>query len=428
MIQLQYINHLLNSRDASSLLVNNIDESFFSDYTDEFRFIKTHLEKYGVLPDKVTFATKFQRFDFIEVNEPEQYLLESLYEDKNKRTVASTFNKIRELFNAGRTNEAVNLFKSSAENFSSASHINATDLFADTSRYNAFVERTSDFSRYYVKTGFSELDAYIGGWDRLEELATIVARPGIGKSWILLKCAIAAAEQGLRVGLYSGEMTTNKVGYRADTLIGHISNKGIMRGKVEIQNEYKKYIDSLNTRFNGKIYVTTPGPTDLGHPATVTDMRAFVEKYDLDILCIDQHSLMEDQRHGKDPVTRAANISRDLKNLQMMKKIPIIAVSQQNRSLVEDGALIDVSHIAQADRIGQDSTVVIFLEQKDGVLTMHIAKARDSGSGAKLKYAIDLDKGVFSFIPNEDDALNGAGCEALKEEFEYTTSGGEEPF
>ena len=58
----------------------------------------------------------------------------------------------------------------------------------------------------------------------------------------------------------------------------------------------------------------------------------------------------------------------------------------------------------------------------------HIAKARDSGSGAKLKYAIDLDKGVFSFIPNEDDALNGAGCEALKEEFEYTTSGGEEPF
>ena len=109
-----------------------------------------------------------------------------------------------------------------------------------------------------------------------------------------------------------------------------------------------------------------------------------------------------------------------------MKKIPIIAVSQQNRAAVDETAKIDVSHIAQSDKIGQDSTVVIFLEQKDNVMTLHLAKARDGGSGQKLKYAINLDRGIFDFLPNEDDALNGSQCEDLQKEFEpnYSYTGG----
>ncbi len=417
MVQIQFLNYLLHTGDASHLRVNNIDESFFSDYVEEFRFIKNHLNSFGNIPDKITFANKFPHFDFIEVHETSKYLVDELYKDKNKRTLAKIFNKVRELINEGRIEEATSLYTHATEELTSATHIEATNIFENTSRYDTYVERSRDFSKYYVKTGFPELDEAIGGWDRLEELATIVARPGVGKSWVLLKCAIAAAEQGLNVGLYSGEMSELKVGFRVDTLIGHVSNRGIIHGNIEVQNDYKQYIDSLPNRFKGAFWVITP--TDLGHPATVTDLQAFIEKYHLDILCIDQHSLMEDERRGKDPVTRAANISKDLKNLQVQKKIPIIAVSQQNRSLVEDGGIIDVSHIAQADRIGQDSTAVIFLEQKDGVLTLHIAKSRDSVSGSKLKYAIDLDKGIFSFIPMEMDALNGEGCEDLRNEYDY---------
>ena len=52
-------------------------------------------------------------------------------------------------------------------------------------------------------------------------------------------------------------------------------------------------------------------------------------------------------------------------------------------------------------------------------MTLHLAKCRDSITGAKLKYAVDLDKGVFSIIPNEDDALSGNKCEELRDEYEY---------
>lgn len=416
MIQLQFINWLLQNQDASPLIANQIDSSFFSDFKAEFNFISDHISKFEKVPDKITFANKFPHFDFIEVTESQDYLIDTLYKDKNKRNLARIFNSVRDLINDDKVDEAVALFSRATETISTASHLPAVNLFNSSHRYDKYVEKTHNFFKYYIRTGFTELDTAIGGWDRLEELATIVARPGVGKSWVLLKCAIAAAEQGLRVGLYSGEMSADKVGYRADTLVGHISNKGIMRGDIEVQNEYKKYMDRISTDMKGELWVITP--TDLHHPATVTDLRAFIEKYNLEVLCVDQHSLLEDERRGKDAITRASNISRDLKNLQVLKKIPIIAVSQQNRASVEENQLIDVSHIAQADRIGQDSTAVIFLEQKDNVLTMHIAKARDSTTGAKLKYAIDLDKGVFSFIPTEGDATDGEGCEELHREFD----------
>lgn len=403
-------------------MVNSIDDSFFSDYGDEYNFIRNHMSQYGQVPDRLTFADKFGDFDWIEVNENPNYLVDELYRDRNKRTLAKVFNGVRDRINSGDVEGAMALFTTSSQELVASTHIDCVDIIRDVSRYDAYLERTQDFNKFYVKTGFSELDELVGGWDRLEEYATIVARPGVGKSWVLLRCAMAAAEQGLRAGLYSGEMSETKVGYRFDTLAGHISNSGIIHGNSELMNSYKAFLDSMESRFTGTLKVITPKM--IKHSATVTDLEAFIEKEKLDILFIDQHSLMEDQRKAKDPVTRAANISKDLKNLQVLKRIPIITVSQQNRNMVDDNSVIDVSHIAQADRIGQDSTIVIFLEQKNHVLTMHLAKSRDNGAGFKLKYAIDLDKGVFQFVPNEDDALNGSACEDLRNEFEPQYDGG----
>lgn len=403
-------------------MVNSIDDSFFSDYQDEYNFIRNHLSNYNQVPDKLTFANQFSDFDWIEVTENPNYLVDELYRDRNKRTLAKVFNGVRDRINVGDVEGAMALFTSSSQELVASTHIDCVDIIRDTTRYEAYLERTQDFNKFYVKTGFHELDELIGGWDRLEEYATIVARPGVGKSWVLLRCAMAAAEQGLRAGLYSGEMSETKVGYRFDTLAGHISNSGIIHGNSELMNSYKSFLDSMSSRFSGTLKVITPKM--IKHSATVTDLEAFIEKEKLDILFIDQHSLMEDQRKAKDPVTRAANISKDLKNLQVLKRIPIITVSQQNRSLVDDNAVLDVSHIAQADRIGQDSTVVVFLEQKNQVLTMHLAKSRDNGAGVKIKYAIDLDKGIFQFVPNEEDPISSEACEQLRHEFEPQYDGG----
>lgn len=423
MIQLQVLNKIINNKDSSILLLNNLNQEYFSDYPNEYNFIKNHLTQYGKIPDQVSFLDKFPEFTVLEVEEPTSYLVNELYSDYNTRFLAKTFNKVRELLNKGKTEEAMQLYTTAANDMVKAVHLDSVDLLEDTSRYDAYVERCNNFAKYYVKTGFKELDQLIGGWDKFEELATIAARPGVGKSWILILMAKAALEQGLRVGMYSGEMSERKVGYRFDTWVSHISNFSLTKGRVEVQNEYKQYIDSLKEKFNTCFKVLTPAM--INGPAGVTALRAFIEKENLDILFIDQHSLLEDDRRARNPVEKAANISRDLKNLQVLKQIPIIAVSQQNRASTENGA--STANIAQSDRISQDSTILIFLEQKDGVLTLNLVKARDAVNNKKLQYACDFDKGILQFMPEEESDTTGA-CEDLRAEYEYNDVDGDDVF
>lgn len=403
MIQLQFLNYLLSSGDSSLIFSNNLNKEFFSDYPKEYDYIVKHIKDYGNVPDLVTFLDEFPKFDVTEVSESPDYLINKLYKDKNTRALVDIFNEVKDSLVADDIDKAMETYLNSIDKMTQAKRIDSIDILKDTSRYEAYLERCDNFDKYFVKTGFKELDEIIGGWDREEELATIVARSNQGKSWILFKCAVAAVEQGLNVGLYSGEMSERKVGYRVDTLISNISNTAITKGNRSVQNQYKKYLDELPNRFEGSLKILTPNMID--GPAGVSALRAFIERDKLDILFIDQHSLLEDDRRARQPFEKAANISRDLKNLQTLKKIPIIAVSQQNRTSTENG--VGLEHVAQSDRIAQDSTIVIFFEQKDGTMTMHLIKSRDSANMKDLKYNINLDNGTFIYIPEtEDDEID----------------------
>lgn len=404
MIQEQVLNHILNTKDSSLIILNRLDDSFFPNYKNEWNYIINHFNTYGVIPDKESFLNSFPDFDLINVDEPLQYLVDELYKEHQSNQLATTFNKVRKMLLDNKIEDAVDLYKKAYEDLAVGVPLTSVDILKDTSRYDAYVERLTSFDKYYVRTGLPELDSIIGGWDREEELATIVARTNVGKSWLLLKFAVAAAEQGLNVGVYSGEMSERKVGYRIDTLIQHISNGALIHGSSSIQNDYKTYIENLPTRFKGNIKVLTPNM--INGPAGVTTLRAFIEKDNLDILFIDQHSLLEDDRKAKNPVERASNISKDLKNLQVLKRIPIISVSQQNRSSTENG--VGSEHIAQSDRIAQDSTIILFFEKhKDdnSLLDIDLVKSRDSVNGKKLTYKVDFNKGDFIYMSSGDEKL-----------------------
>lgn len=416
MIQLQVINKILKTKDSSIVTLNNLNESYFSEYPKEFNYIDDHIEKYGSVPDTESFLQQFQNFQIIQVDEPDSYLVAELARDYNKRKVALYYNKIRDCCISDDSDKAIDLVMKAAESISSGTPMRCVDITKDTSRYDDYISRTKDLGKYYVKTGFDELDQIIGGWDRQEELATIVARTNYGKSWVLLKCAVAAVQQGLHAGLYSGEMSARKVGYRFDTLVGHIPNGALNHGDASAEVDYRKYMDDLPDMFSngGSLKILTPDMID--GPAGVRALRSFIEKEHLDILFIDQHSLLEDDRHGRTPIDKASDISKDLKNLQVLKRIPIVSVSQQNRASTENG--LDTTMVAQSDRIGQDSTIVIFLDKKDDTMKLELIKSRDSENGKKLTYKVDFNRGTFTYIPDENDGVGGNSADAGSADFD----------
>jgi len=414
--QLQVLNKVLQTKDFSLIELNNLTEDFFFNYKAEFNYIKNHYEKYQTVPDKLTFINVFPEFDIIEVTEPDNYLIEQLYKDYNSSFIAMRFNKIKGLIEADKTDEAVDYLVKSIDSLHQGSAIQSHDLLNDTSRYDRYLERVTNHDKYYIRTGFPELDNIIGGLDRENENMVIAARTGIGKTWTLLIMAAAAVQQGLRVGIYSGEMSVDKVGYRIDTIIGGINNNVITRGiDTSVQMQYKDYLENLKKGMyskdgRGALKILTPN--DIAGPATVAALRAFVDKEHLEILFIDQYSLLEDTSHAQTGHERVANISKAVKNLQVMKRIPIVSVAQMNRTKNDDGEK-DTTQIGLSDRIGQDATCVIMLDRereyldekktqvKDDKLIMDITKSRDGGTG-KLVYKANFNTGKFIILNPSD--------------------------
>jgi hypothetical protein len=109
-------------------MTSNIDDSFFSDYKAEYNFIRDHITNFNSIPDKVTFASKFKDFDFIEVSESASFLVDELYKDKNVRALAKVFNGIRNCINSGDIEGAMDLFNSSHDQLLQSSHLEAVDI------------------------------------------------------------------------------------------------------------------------------------------------------------------------------------------------------------------------------------------------------------------------------------------------------------
>lgn len=425
MIQTQIINYFLDTKDKSLITLNTLNIKYFSEYSAEWTFIENHLREYDNIPDKETFLNIFPDFEIINVKETPSYLISELFRDYQTRQLALAFNSVRDELMAGNTEKAIETYRKINEGLTAGISLQCVDIIKDTTRYDDYVVRTQNFGKYYVSTGFPEIDALIGGWDREEELATIIARTNVGKSWILIKCAEAATKQGLIVGLYSGEMSARKVGYRFDTLAGHISNGALVHGNASAMGDYKNFLQKqLPLTYKGSLKVLTPDM--INGPAGVSALRAFIEKEKLDILFIDQHSLLEDDRGARNPVEKASNISRDLKNLQVMKHIPIISVSQMNRTKNEDGSdRIDTVMLAQSDRIAQDSTIILGLsrdKKDDSLMKMQLVKSRDSVNNKFLSYIVDFNTGRFIFVPEEEKgAEEDEGLGSKSQSSDYVT-------
>lgn len=431
--QVQVLNKILSEKDYSIISENNLTKEHFPKYVSEFNFILNHYKKYNQVPDVETFVKNFPSFEIFNVNESTEYLVNELYKERTDNYLANTFNKIRDLIINGKTDEAMNVLSTASTKAYENKKLEAVDILEDISRYDIYVDKTQDFAKYYITTGFKELDASFGGGiDRRNAYFVVSARAGYGKTLVMIKMAAAAAEKGLRVGFYEGEMSLDKIGNRLDSIMSHISNSSINLGKVEIANTYKIFLENLKDNHNGNLFVLTRDMVP-DNRVTVDVLRAFVEKYNLEMLFVDQISLLDDSHYAKQTFDQAANISKDLKNLQVQKHIPIVLASQQNRTSIEEGKYAGTQNLSLSDRIGQDATDVVFLNKEDSVMTFNIAKARDGCKQNVLTYQVNFNNCEWVYLPQEDDKLTMDYSDSNSETFTpksytYEDDLGELPF
>jgi replicative DNA helicase len=253
-------------------------------------------------------------------------------------------------------------------------------------------------------TGFQRLDNLTGGLQP-GQLILVAARPGMGKSSFALQLAAQlAARSGLAVPFYSYEMGVDELMLRLLSGAIGLDATRIRSGSIprELERELAGALDSLER---------LPLLIDDNPPDTVTALRSQLRRLDrrqrLGAVFVDYLQLMQGDRRSDSRANEIGEISRGLKRLAAELKVPVVALSQLNRSLeLRPNKRPQLSDLRDSGTLEQDANLVLFLHRESvfnpsftpaNLVECIIGKQR---SGPLGMVPLDFDGPTTSFTPS----------------------------
>ena len=398
MTELQVISRVLNQQSLAIMEDNHITDDYFITYPEEYQFIKQHKEQFGNVPDKETFLARFPNFQIIDVQETDEYLVDTFNEEHLYALTVPVINKTAELIQTD-TRVAMEYLQAELPKLimNNTRKIGNDIVKNSKDRLEEYENKKINQDKFFIPTGFRELDNIIGGLSCSEELVVIFARTGVGKSWVLIKILQNAWAEGNRVALLEPEMSANKTGYRFDTLNRNFSNMKLLRGVEE--DGYESYIGELEKN-DTPFYILHP--KDFGRKVSVSKLKNFCKTNHIDILGIDGISYLYDERKekGDNRSTMLTNISEDLMDLSIELGIPVLVVCQSNREGAKEEDSPNIENIRDSDGIAYNASLIISAKQKEEGLQLSIKKNRNGKNGDSLIYTWDIDRGTFNYLPS----------------------------
>jgi len=212
-----------------------------------------------------------------------------------------------------------------------------------------------------VPSGYLELDKMTSGW-KATDLVIVAARPSMGKTAFVLNLARnAAVDFNMPVAIFSLEMGAVQLAKRLISLECEIDAQKVSNGKMT-DNEYAILRDKVEKLSASPIYIND-------QPAiNVYELRAQCRRlqnaHGIKMVIIDYLQLMSGGGDkGMNREQEISNISRSLKGLAKELNIPVIALSQLNRSVETRGGekKPQLSDLRESGSIEQDADMVMFL-------------------------------------------------------------------
>jgi len=242
-----------------------------------------------------------------------------------------------------------------------------------------------------IQSGFSDLDEMTSGFQK-GNLIIIAARPSMGKTALALNIGqYAATRLGKQVVVFSLEMSRHELALRLLAMESGIDSKRLREGRLT-QRETDEFFEAL-TRLS-----RTPMVVDDTAAISIFDIRTRARHLHregkCDLIILDYLQLAKGTVGGRDDRSRQeeiAEVSRMLKAIAKELEVPVIALSQLNRSLEarKDKRPLP-SDLRESGSIEQDADVIMFIyrdeyyekNSKDkGIAELILGKQRNGPTG-----------------------------------------------
>ena len=247
-----------------------------------------------------------------------------------------------------------------------------------------------------ISTGYYDLNDITSGLQK-SELIVIAARPSMGKSSLVLNIAEHAGTKEKKPTLiFSMEMSAQQVAQNMLCSTAKIDAHLLRTGKLD-DNQFSNLSLAMGDLSESEIFIDdTPG---LGLLELRAKARRLKLQHNIQMIIVDYLQLME-ARKAENRQQEISGISRGLKALARELEVPVIAVSQLNRSVeTREGHTPRMSDLRESGSIEQDADVIILLHREDyydptkrpGEVDLNIAKQRNGPTGkVKLTFRREI--------------------------------------
>lgn len=275
------------------------------------------------------------------------------------RTYISIINKAPDIMAANIDSELENTIEQLTE-LSNLKRVVKVPVLGDIASEYRYTYFNSEYNPEYLYLGFQRLDAAIGGLEK-GSLTCIGARPSVGKTAYVNQIVLEKGKYN-PVAFFSYEMNEKQILDRIIANDSGIPFDRIRNAKGFLNDEEKRFNYSFEKITQNKNLRLLAKPTSKF--STVSDIRRICKSIDgLSLIVIDYLQLIKPEKDRRGNRTNeVGDISRSLKELALELGVPIIVLSQLNRSLeyrpVKEPMMAD---LRESGDIEQDCDNIIFL-------------------------------------------------------------------
>lgn len=249
-----------------------------------------------------------------------------------------------------------------------------------------------------LSTGYVEFDEMTAGLQPTD-LIILAARPAMGKTTFALNIAEAAAFIGKPVAkpvaVFSMEMSSSQLALRLISSIGRINATRLRTGQLE-DEDWSRVSAAIRRLKETKFFIDdTPA---LSPEALRAKARRLKREHGLGLIVVDYLQLMQVPGSSENRATEISEISRSLKALAKELNVPVLALSQLNRSLeTRTDKRPVMADLRESGAIEQDADMIVFIYRDDyynrdaspdkGLAEIIIGKQRNGPTGSfKLRF------------------------------------------
>ena len=235
-----------------------------------------------------------------------------------------------------------------------------------------------------LDTGFKKLNEMIKGFKN-GDLIIVAARPGMGKTTLCLNFMSQVLKSGTGVVFFSLEMPAEQIMMRILSSKTSIPLQDIMTGKID-DEAMARLSDACGEFSEYKLFVHDSGYVNIHQVRT--QMRKLKAMHPEISLCvIDYIGLMMSTNNYADRHIQIAEISRGLKLLARELDMPIIALSQLNRSLESRANKRPMlSDLRESGAIEQDADIILFVYRDEFYLEQEEKEKEKRASAEGKEY------------------------------------------